>query len=542
MLLQRQSSHQINPPSYYIVLADKKVGYLLSIKFAITMMLSRFRPRAIGSLRQFATQRKREMNPLPQEIIDALPKFPDEFQDPADAAHDDEYLSEPGYQHRKPVTSAHCIDTEKEKVSILDSAAISPNGNIVHGHYGDLGKLDGIPLEYLALLRPAADGAAAVRVTLEKSKHKGPGTILIYGASQASGLAAVQLASSAGHTVVGVVDYQHSGNDDMVECVKFMTNEPGTTVSEEYALSKRAFADLVYSISSGDEMIPNHSASEFVQDFKTLLIENSIEYPDTRAAAVPAEEADWSDNYWGKDREYFKENMGAFLAQFPPGAPPVDEAKFDAFFSPEQYEIFRKRFWKQTEDVLTVESSKFSPPHIVKELMETPGVLNQEIHPGFGDRIPYDFNVLDQIYMKGTEAKPGGPIHGAIIVATPTLKAAATRVVAANTMREKGEALHFLTSAQRGSFGAAASVVALAKKAGAPVVVIGELPDGESVKQTDADVKEALSAMDIDDEGKTKLNYFVQIYRSADYPFYADYAVHRATEPLAGPRQIIVTK
>jgi hypothetical protein len=35
---------------------------------------------------------------------------------------------------------------------------------------------------------------------------------------------------------------------------------------------------------------------------------------------------------------------------------------------------------------------------------------------------------------------------------------------------------------------------------------------------------------------------FVQVYRAGDFPFYADYAVHRATEVLAGPRQIVVTK
>lgn len=62
------------------------------------------------------------------------------------------------------------------------------------------------------------------------------------------------------------------------------------------------------------------------------------------------------------------------------------------------------------------------------------------------------------------------------------------------------------------------------------------------MEATDEDVKQALSAMDIGEDGSSKLNYFVQVYRANDYPFYADYAVHRATEELAGPRQIIVTK
>ena len=48
--------------------------------------------------------------------------------------------------------------------------------------------------------------------------------------------------------------------------------------------------------------------------------------------------------------------------------------------------------------------------------------------------------------------------------------------------------------------------------------------------------------MAIQDDGSTKLDFFIQAYRAGDFPFYADYAVHRATEALAGPRQIVVTK
>lgn len=70
----------------------------------------------------------------------------------------------------------------------------------------------------------------------------------------------------------------------------------------------------------------------------------------------------------------------------------------------------------------------------------------------------------------------------------------------------------------------------------------GKLPGLNSIEATDADVKEALSAMAIQDDGSTKLDFFIQAYRAGDFPFYADYAVHRATEALAGPRQIVVTK
>ena len=72
--------------------------------------------------------------------------------------------------------------------------------------------------------------------------------------------------------------------------------------------------------------------------------------------------------------------------------------------------------------------------------------------------------------------------------------------------------------------------------------MLGTLSGLETVEPTDADVKEALAAMAIDDYGNSRLNYFIQVYRAGDFPIYADYAIHRATEALAGPRQIIVTK
>ena len=75
-----------------------------------------------------------------------------------------------------------------------------------------------------------------------------------------------------------------------------------------------------------------------------------------------------------------------------------------------------------------------------------------------------------------------------------------------------------------------------------PSFLTGSLPGIETAEPTDSDVKEALSAMAIQDDGSTKLDYFVQVYRAGDFPFYADYAVHRASEPLAGPRHIVVTK
>jgi hypothetical protein len=48
--------------------------------------------------------------------------------------------------------------------------------------------------------------------------------------------------------------------------------------------------------------------------------------------------------------------------------------------------------------------------------------------------------------------------------------------------------------------------------------------------------------MDVDDNGETKVNFFVELYRSNDFPFYGDYAVFKATEELPPARQVIVTK
>lgn len=493
------------------------------------MMLSRL-PRGATCVRTFATRRSTKTAPLPPQILDNLPTL-QEVAAPEP--------SDPAAYRRNPVTSAHHI-AYNGQVSKLDSAALSPKGTVVHGQYGDLGELY-IPLEYLALLRPAAEGAAALRVTLDKSKHAGHGTILIYGASQADGLAAAQLASSAGHAVVGVVDAQHSGNELLVESIKGLIAEPGTAVPEEYAIVKKNFLNLVEGISKGDEGIAKTSAEEYLAEFKENFLAYTEAYPDSRPAAVSEERLDFK--FMEKDREYFEQNMQAYLEQYPPGAPSVDEAKLKTFFNTEQYQIFRDKFWEQTTHVISGGESAFSPPHIVKHMSEAPEKLDHRTFPGAGPTVPYSFSILDQVFPRGTEIKAGGPVLGAIISVTPDLKAAADKVGAAKTLRAKGEALAFLTRSQKAAYSAACSVAAAAKKAGAPIVTVGgQLPGLDTVKATEADVKEAISAMDIDENGNTRLNYFVQVYRASDFPFYADYAIHRASEPLAGPRQIIVTK
>merc|ERR1719223_371852 len=202
---------------------------------------------------------------------------------------------DPMAYHRKPVTSAHAVldVATKNAASALDSAAFGPGGSVVHGRYGtvDAAKASTIPLEYLALLRPAAEGAAAIREISEEassSSKKGGaavGTVLVYGASKPAGLAAVQLANASGHAVVAVVDGQHSGNDEMIDAIKGLTSEPGTAVAEEYALCKANFRDLVARTCDGGgdytafDLVSNQHT--FLSDFKRNVLDYVEYYPST---------------------------------------------------------------------------------------------------------------------------------------------------------------------------------------------------------------------------------------------------------------------
>lgn len=493
-----------------------------------------------GAIRRCFGTRRRQRLDIPKAILDALPYYPEEdvpepegegkrFQDAFPA---------------NPVSSAHMIDVKKGQLSALDSVMVTPKGKHVHGRYGDLGKVaEAIPLEYLALLGPAAEGAAALRVLLEKNtKHKGvKGTIMVYGASKASGITAAQLASTAGHATVAIVDGDHSGNEDMMECIKALMAEPGTAICEEYTLKKKLFSDLVDGISKGDEGIKKYSPEVYLEDFKQNFIDYCEFYPDTRPAAVSEEHLKFK--YMEKDREFWEENMRTYLEQFPPGAPPVDKAKLDAFFTTEQYQIFRQKFWIQTTDVISGGDEPFSAPHVVQNQILKPEKFDHTTHPGAGPFFPYSFNILNSVFPEGTSHKVGGPVLGAIIVVNDRLQKTMERVSAEKTLRGKAEALQFLSQDEKAAYCAARGVAAKAQAEGAPVVIVGgTLPGMETVKATKEDVQEALSAMDIDEEGKTRLNFYVQAYRANNFPFYADYAIHRASEPLAGPRQIIVTK
>lgn len=165
-----------------------------------------------------------------REVIEELPPnfSMDAIKPPPMASLDPvEDELDPMAYHRKPVTSAHAVDLAKSATSALDSAAFGPKGSVVHGRFGavDPGAASTVPLEYLALLRPAAEGAAALR-EISTSAKGAKGTVLVYGASRPAGMAAVQLADAAGHAVIAVVDGQHSGHDEMVDVVKGLTTEP----------------------------------------------------------------------------------------------------------------------------------------------------------------------------------------------------------------------------------------------------------------------------------------------------------------------------
>lgn len=356
---------------------------------------------------------------------------------------------------RHPVTSAHMI--VDNLVSARDSVSVAPSGSIVHGRYGDLGVQDGIPLEYLALLRPAAEATAAT------SKLGHAGTLLVFGASQAAGLAAIQLWKGA--AVCAVVGGEHSGVDEMMGIVKGLTKEPGFAVAEEFALLKKNFADLVHATVHGESM-EWADPTRYLADFKKNLLDNAVAYPDTRPAAVGAEHLEFG-NKQAKDRELFRDNLDPYLSQFPAGSPPLDPAKVDAFFTLEQYEIFKKKFSIQTTAVITGDSvGNFSPSQIAAAMIDTPESGFRAPKPG---DIPFEFSLTaNDLDIPCT---PAGPVAGAIVAVTPDLEVAANALAKAATKRGKAEALQYLTHAQRNAFAAASSVVSLAK--GKPVLVVG---------------------------------------------------------------------
>lgn len=491
-----------------------------------------------------------EWEPIPpHHTIDSV-QPPDYFA----AAPDDP--PDPMALVRKPVTSAQLVDVERGVVSEADCARLTEDGKVVHGTYGEV-TCDGVPLEYLALLRPSAEGVAAVHKLLpddhpgDTNTGTGRGTLLVFGAGQPAGLAAVQLGTAKGCAVVAVVGGEHSGNDDLCDIVKGLAREPGCVVPEEYAMVKQSLRDLVKTVTHPTPP-ESYDTDVFLQDFQQNLLDYIATYPDTLPAAVDRDELVFKGK--DKDRTYFKENMETYLEQFAKGASPIPEEDVLQKFPLQQYAIFKNKFHTQTTNVISGDDTgDFDPTDIVKHMISYPE--HDDSKPSntiCGDFVPYHFDIrntqpthFDVRNSKRSEEPDyePRPILGAVVAVTPYLKTACEAVHQAGTsLRDKAEALQFLTAAERNAFAAAASVCALAGPDNV-VVVGGSLPGLDGVVVRPEDVEEAVRSMEIaDDEEDSKLNYFVQVYRAGDFPVYADYAVHRASEVLAGPRQVVVTK
>ena len=458
---------------YCIILFDNPTEpKLLGVSFPELLSTMRLAVAAVRhtqrhSIRCFATKEKIEWDPVPPNYTLDSVKPPDDW-----APMGEDVPPDPGRYIRNPVTSAHAIDIKGGKISARDSAAFTPSGTVVHGRYGDLGPdvAEGIPLEYLALLRPAAEGAAALRV-ISGQTEADTGTLLVYGASQPSAMAAVQLATAEGYAVVAVVGGEHAGNDEMVDCIKGMAAEPGTAVSEEYAVVKKNFADIVDATVNGDPD-PVMDPDAYLEDFKKNLLDYAKAYPETSPAAVDEKHYTFDiESMHMKDADTFRDNVDAYLSQFKPGSPPIDPKRLDSNFTKDQYAVFRSKFNEQTTAVITGDpTGGFNPPQIVSDLIHTPGKL-VDTHVSGEEYIPYDFNIF-----KGTAVplRKGGPIMGAILAVTPGLEVAAAAVHKAGpSLRAKAEALQFLTHTQRFAYAAATSVVNLARRNNAPVYVVG---------------------------------------------------------------------
>ncbi len=383
---------------------------------------------------------------------------------------------DPGTYHRKPVSSAHTIDLSANppKLSAKDSAALSPSGSVVHGRYGELSleASKGIPLEYLALLHPAAEGAAAVREVKGSAEN---GTLLIYGATEPSGLSALQLASSEGIAVVGVACGRHSGQAEFLDTVKALTVEPGTVVPEEFAVVKGAFRDIVEGSVNGDSAtgMAVYDGEKFVSAFQQNLLEYAEYFPESKLSPN-AEDYQFSGKE--KDRKQWDANISTYLSQFTKGAPKIDKVVLKEAFTKEQYAIFKSKFHQQTTAVITGDddaSSDFAPADIVQQMTQSPESISQLPDTGSESYVPYEFSPLKNQIQNGVDVEVGGPVLGAIVAVTPELSVAAEAVSKGKTLREKAEALQFLTESQKTAFAAYSSVVGMAKQAGKPVVVVG---------------------------------------------------------------------
>jgi hypothetical protein len=322
-----------------------------------------------------------------------------------------------------------------------------------------------------------------------------------------------------------------------LDTVKCLTREPGFAVAEEVAMLKRDFADLVEECVNG-ESAAVYDAEAGLEEFK----KNVKDYVEMFPKSIPGAASKDMLVFRGQDRDrkYWKENMEVYLEQFGEGAAPISDAEL-AKFTLEQYDMYKLKHLMNNTDLISEEfATVLNSSDTVKEMCAVPEPV-EPLHVPESEVIPYRFTGKAPESYNVTK---GGPIAGAIIAVTPYLKSACEAIDKATSLREKAEALQFMTQAERNAFAGARSVMQVAEKSGVSVVVVGgELPGLTSVQVADGDVDVALKAMDVrEGEETSDLNYFIQVYKAQDFPFYADYAVHRALEPLPGPRQFVVTK
>jgi len=388
---------------------------------------------------------------------------------------------EPMAYIRKPVTSACTIDltSRPPKLSAPNTVSLTAEGTVRHGRYGVLSReiVENIPLEYLTLLHPSAQAAAALRTLGTATGTPEKGTVLVYGASQPPGMAMTQLASASGLAVIAVVDGQHSGEAEMVDSIKHMSSYPGTAIPEEYAVIKKSFQELVEATVHGETLQNYDCTKDFLPDFYQNVVDYATMFPEERGAAVDPSTLVFRGKE--KDRAYYKDNMQAYLEQFPRGAPAMTEAELKEKINAEAYAVYKARFGVQTSNVISGDDTEdFEPARLVKTLMYSPEVVQKELvkssvasGSGEGEYVPYEFNVLCPTVDTSTTG--AGPIVGAVIVATPVLVKACEAVAKGKTLREKAEALQFLSKTERNAFAAASAVMGVAKKAGKEVVVVG---------------------------------------------------------------------
>merc|ERR1711862_952257 len=278
-------------------------------------------------------------------------------------------------------------------------------------------------------------------------------------------------------------------------------------------------------------------------DFKEQVLDYAAMFPSNRPAILPHRMEFQGED---KDRKYYDDNWEAYYANFEPGSPPLSSTELDANFTKDTYSLFKYMLAQQGEKIMAEDPdvTTFFPANEVKILTQTSAQSHvvPDITPDPNGK-HYYFNVIKPHSNPSTPTTR--PLLGTALVSTPSLLEACTALANTKTLREKAEALQLLPNAERHAYAAAASCVALAKKQNAPIYVIGTTPlPGlpNPLDPTSEDVTTGLNALQMNETGKSKLNFLVQVYRAVDFPIYEQYAIHRASEVLAGPRQIVVVK